>query len=151
MRYGFLSRLSTAAEVAESLARYVALTGDVTCVNQMFATLDEVTPEDVRKAANTWLLPEQHGRDPAHEGPRCRPSTADSATLREARRSDAVGRPTPVTREPALAPVLRRPCSAGSEACSSVKRIRRLVPIWFQVGSQDDPPGKEGLAALTGR
>ncbi len=46
----------------------------------------------------------------------------------------------------------------GTSADSGVDMIRYPVPddatvsftVWFKVGSQNDPPGKEGLAALTG-
>src|SRR4030095_12845926 len=59
MRYGFVARMGTADGVASTLARYVAITGDLACVNEFFATLDTVTPEDIKKAANQFLLPER--------------------------------------------------------------------------------------------
>jgi zinc protease len=132
MRYGFVAGLGTADGVAQTLARYVAITGDVACVNETFATLDTVTPEDVKRAANTWLLPERctvavlhtKGKEPA--------TAAAEGAARDAS-AEPAGR---VSEPPVLLPVAQDPQVA--------------FKIWFKVGSQDDPKGKEGLAALTG-
>src|SRR5262245_35486094 len=58
-KYRFLSQMTTAQDAAEILARYVAITGDCVCIDQMFDTLASVTADDVRKAADTWLRPER--------------------------------------------------------------------------------------------
>jgi len=130
-RYGFLARLSTAQEVSQSLSRYVALTGDSTSVNQMFTTLDEVTAEDVRKAAGAFFVPDRctvavlrtKDKPPAMATP-------------ESSARDAAAPAGRATQPPVLMPVENDPEVA--------------FRLWFQVGSQDDPPGKEGIAALTG-
>jgi zinc protease len=57
-RYGFLSHLTTPGAVAESLARPIALTGDVAALDVWFDTLAKVTPEDVRVAASRFFAPE---------------------------------------------------------------------------------------------
>ena len=169
MRYGFLSNLATPADVSEQIARYVALTGDVTCVDTMFATLATVTPEDVRKAADTWLraenctvgilhtkgqeIPSVSSLPPSDASPTGRPLDATSpapigtrASIADAtaptlefapQASDAKAAPTSVVSQtPVLMPVAQDPTVS--------------FRLWFQVGSQDDPVGKEGLAALTG-
>jgi zinc protease len=114
-RYSFLSDLSTPDEVASNLARFAAITGDVQVVDDLFAALDQVTPEDVVDAARYYLRDER--------------STV--ATLHTA------GQPIPESKpanEPVLMPVSEDP--------------NVTFRLWFPVGSQDDPPGKEGLAAL---
>ena len=117
LKYSFLSGLSTPSNVSNVLARIVAITEDVTAVDEMFATLDAVTPEDVQRAAQHFLRPE-----------RCTVAVVHSAG--EPLASASAGAQTPV-----LMPVPQDPNVA--------------FKLWFQVGSQDDPRGKEGLAALT--
>lgn len=116
-KYGFLSSLTTPTGVCENLARLVALTGDLEVVDQMYATLDQVTPADVQAAAEQWLLPERSTVAVVH--PKDQPLPAPKAA-----------------EPPILMPVAQDP--------------NVTFKLWFKVGSQDDPPGKEGLAALTG-
>ncbi len=117
LKYGFLSGLTTPSEVAGGMARFVAITGDVACVDEMYTTLEAVTPEDVRRAAERWLVPE-------------RSTVAVLHTAGQALPDAVVGNQPPV-----LMPVPQDPNVA--------------IRLWFQVGSQDDPAGKEGLASLT--
>jgi zinc protease len=154
LRYSFLSNLATPGDTSESVASYIALTGDVACIDTMFQTLAAVTPEDVRRAADTWLREERctvatlhaegevisaapeapapaGGAPAALAGPKnARYAISDAAlpTLAE--------QPNAVSQQPVLLPVAQDPTVS--------------FRIWFQVGSQDDPVGKEGLAALTG-
>lgn len=58
-RYGFLMGLETAQQTAFSLLEFVVATGGVEAVEDYFATLDAVTPEDVQRAAQTFLRPER--------------------------------------------------------------------------------------------
>jgi zinc protease len=97
----------------------------------MFATLDTVTPEDVRKAANTWLLPEHTTVAILHAKGTEIPVA--QGTVRNASAPEPAGR---IAQPPVLLPVESDPEVA--------------FKLWFPVGSQDDPPGKEGLAALVG-
>src|SRR5262249_28601574 len=55
MKYQFLSHLSTPNQVCGSLARPLAITRDFTCIDEMYATLDQVTPQDVQRAASLYL------------------------------------------------------------------------------------------------
>ena len=132
MRYGFVAAMGTADGVASSLARYIAITGDLACVNEFFATLDTVTPEDVRKAANTWLLPERCTVAVLRTKTDQPLATAADSAARDAAAAAAASR---VSQSPVLLPLPQDPQVA--------------FKLWFQVGSQDDPKGKEGLAALT--
>lgn len=56
MRYDFLLGLDTPAGVAGGLARLLAVTGRFASVETLFETLESVTPEDVRQAAETYLV-----------------------------------------------------------------------------------------------
>ena len=47
--------LDTPDHTAGSVARYVALTGNLDGVDQIFATIDQVTPADIQAAAKKFL------------------------------------------------------------------------------------------------
>jgi len=116
-KYGFLSGLSTPDEVSSALAYPIAMTGGVECIEQQYATLEEVTPGDVQSAVQTWLRPE-------------------NATVALLHAADSPPQPAALAESPVLYPVAEDP--------------NVVFKLWFKVGSQDDPPGKEGLAALVG-
>jgi zinc protease len=117
IKYGFLTELSTPTGVCENLVQLIALSGGIEAVEEIYATLDSVTPEDVQAAAQAYLTP----------------ARSTIAVLHG--KSEPV--PAPTSAEPpVLMPVAQDPNVS--------------FKVWFKVGSQDDPPGKEGLAALTG-
>jgi zinc protease len=153
IRYSFLSDLSTPDDVCQSLARYVAWTGDVGCVDELFTTLAQITPDDVRAAASKWLVPANctvailhtQGQDiPAASGS-AKPVGAALATSAPVAAHLSIADPAlpamnlaqeRVTQPPVLMPVPVEPTVS--------------FKIWVQCGSQDDPAGKEGLANLVG-
>jgi zinc protease len=51
MKYQFAMGLDTAAGTAEALAHFISLAGDPLAVNQLYATYDRVTPEQIRDVA----------------------------------------------------------------------------------------------------
>ncbi len=119
MRYRFALGMSTADAVARTLANYINLAGDPEAVNTAWAELDRVTPEDVRGAAE--------------------------AVFRKARRTvvrlrDAASAAPAVTPE-ALAEVRLVEISEPENPLVAIK----VVLDW---GSLEDPPGREGQAAL---
>ena len=116
VRNGFLSSLTAPYRVASMLSRFIALTGDMTSVDDYLATINRVTPDDVREAANRYLTPERSTVAIVHTRGQSIPTPAAAAP-------------------PVLFPVADDP--------------NVVVKLWFKVGSQDDPPGKQGLAALT--
>ncbi len=59
MRYGLLMGMETPAGVARSLITPLALTGKMETLDMFYATLEKVTAQDVMKAAQTILRPEQ--------------------------------------------------------------------------------------------
>lgn len=59
VRYDFLMDLDTPDKVAGSLARFIAMTGGIEAVDALFATMQQVTPEDVQKAAQKFLAPQR--------------------------------------------------------------------------------------------
>ncbi len=54
-RFGYLMGLETPGQVAAGLARIIALTGGVEAVDELYATIEHLTPEDIRAAAQRYL------------------------------------------------------------------------------------------------
>jgi len=54
-KYQFLMTLETPSAVAQSCARVIALTGGIEAIDQMYTTLDTITPKDVQAAADKYL------------------------------------------------------------------------------------------------
>ena len=58
MRYGFATSLDSTNAVARSLGSFLELTGDPDSLDQMYATYEQVTPEDVQRVAKKFFTPE---------------------------------------------------------------------------------------------
>ncbi|MGO8752829.1 MAG: M16 family metallopeptidase [Thermoguttaceae bacterium] len=58
-KYAFLMSLDSADHVADHIARFVALTGDMEAVNRLYAAFDQVTPEGIQRAAQKYFAPQQ--------------------------------------------------------------------------------------------
>jgi zinc protease len=56
MRYGFLMGLDTPDRTAGAVARFVAITGGVEAIDQIYTALQQVTPADVQAAARKHMI-----------------------------------------------------------------------------------------------
>ncbi|HWN39301.1 MAG TPA: pitrilysin family protein, partial [Gammaproteobacteria bacterium] len=59
LRYGFLMGLQTPDDVASHVAQFIALSGDLEGLDQLYATFAAITPDDVQLAAERYLAPER--------------------------------------------------------------------------------------------
>jgi zinc protease len=59
LRYGFLMGLETPDDVAERVAQFVALSGDLSGLDRLHATYAAITPADVQAAAEHYLRAER--------------------------------------------------------------------------------------------
>lgn len=142
-RYGFLTALTTPDGVASSLARIVAHTGDVTAIDAQYETLAHVTPDDVRLAAARWLVRDGatvatlHAKDDVVPKAEAGVPTKSLAAASPARPVEPIAKPGSerLAQPPVLMPIADDPTVS--------------IQLWIQCGSQDDPAGKEGVAALT--
>ena len=57
LKYGFLMGLQTPEAVAARVAQFLAVTGDLSGIDQLYATYGEITPADVQAAAQRYLEP----------------------------------------------------------------------------------------------
>ncbi|MBI5022331.1 MAG: insulinase family protein [Ignavibacteriales bacterium] len=58
-KYGFLMGLDTPDHVAGGLARLVAITGGIDIVDRLYTKLENITAEDIQKAAQKYFTPER--------------------------------------------------------------------------------------------
>lgn len=58
-KFSFLMSLDTPNKVAGGLAYAIAITGGVEAVDAMYATIDKITPDDIRRAAKKYFVPER--------------------------------------------------------------------------------------------
>jgi zinc protease len=59
LRYGFLMGLQTPDSVAGQVAPFIALSGDLSGLDRLYATYDAITPADVHAAAERYLHQER--------------------------------------------------------------------------------------------
>lgn len=59
IRYALLSELETPSDVADLIARTIAVSGRLETLDQLLSALASVTPEDVARVARTYLTPER--------------------------------------------------------------------------------------------
>ncbi|HET7925064.1 MAG TPA: pitrilysin family protein [Rhodanobacteraceae bacterium] len=59
LRYGFLMGLQTPDDVASRVAMFIALSGNLKGLDQLYATYGAITPTDVQTAAERYLAPER--------------------------------------------------------------------------------------------
>ncbi|MFO1009443.1 MAG: pitrilysin family protein [Planctomycetota bacterium] len=157
LKYGFLTGLSTPNGVCSSLAQLVAITGDLNCVEEMDKTLEQVTPFDVQSAASLYLKPERSTVALLHTKGQAVPSFSTLAPNAQPALAALAPSGARFAFADAATPTL--PAAPAEFAPESLAQKPVLLPVaqdpnvafklWFQVGAQDDPPGKEGLAALT--
>ncbi|MCZ7680174.1 MAG: hypothetical protein M5U28_15960 [Sandaracinaceae bacterium] len=57
LRYAMLTELQTPSDVADLIARMVAVGGELEALDRYLAALAAVTPEDVARVARTYLTP----------------------------------------------------------------------------------------------
>lgn len=58
-RYDYLMDLDTPGHVASGLARIIAITGGIEAIDQLYDTMEKLTPEDIRNAARKYLEKER--------------------------------------------------------------------------------------------
>ena len=169
-RYGFLMGLDAPDNVAMALTRFAALTGGIDVIDRWYAACDRATPEEIMHAAGKYFVPPRRTEvlmtgeddagkpiDPFHE-------PTSSTGIPPVRNAPAV---PPVKSSTGILPVKQgpqdtaeshRPDAGATGAALPADQCVFLpvkedptvsIRVWFRVGSVDDPPGKEGLAAVT--
>ena len=155
-RYSFVRSLDNTDRIASTLAQYVRYNRSYNTINRAYALYDALTPADLQRAARTYFvdnglivgtlssvdLPAAVATQPAiasFEVP------AEPAAVLSGRTMD--GKPVPSNALPRLVP--------NGTAVPATNLILQKNPLpqlrfklLFNVGSANDPAGKEGLAVL---
>jgi zinc protease len=129
-RYSFARSLDNTETIAAVLARFVRLKRSFDTLNKFYRLYDALTPDDLLKAARTYLTDQRMvvttlSKDPMPEG---------------------------VARLPTLASFQPK-ADAGREIPTIIQKnsLPQLnIKLSFSAGSSSDPKGKEGLSQLTG-
>ena len=129
LRYSFTARLDNTDTIAGTLARYVRYRRSYDTINDVFRLYASLTPADLDAAAKRWFVD-------------------DSLVVTTLAREQL---PEGIATLPALASFL--PASTGLDPARFTVQKTELpqltIKLLFDVGAAWDPPGKEGLAALT--
>ncbi|GHB70882.1 peptidase M16 [Psychrosphaera saromensis] len=132
IKYSFAKGLDSSKSIADTLARYMHFERDPELLNQLYASLDKVTAEDIRDIANKYFV------DNAR-------TTVTMSALEK-----VTGFEQEVSLENAVAE-LKKPKAAGVFTVLDKSSKSPLVDVnlLFYTGAAADPEGKKGLAALT--
>ena len=129
LRYSFTARLDNTDTIAGTLARFVRYRRSYDTINNVFRLYESLTPADLDAAAKRYFVDE---------------SLVVTTLAREQL-------PDGIATLPALASFL--PASTGLDPARFTVQKTELpqltIKLLFDVGAAYDPPGKEGLAALT--
>ena len=127
-KYGLIRSLDNTEQIAGTLASYVHFDRSYATINQYYRLIDSLTPADLQAAARKYLTDE-----------RMVVTTLSNQPMPEA-----------IATTPKLASLLPPVANVKFDMLvqkSSLPQIR--YKLLFNVGSAQDPQGKEGLAALT--
>ena len=154
LRYAFLAGMTTPDAVSQAISRFVAHTGDLACIDLWYTTLASLAPADVAAGVAQHLRRAGCTAATVHTKGVELPKATSMATAEA--QADA---PRSARLSLASDASPRMPRSLAEEGSNGLPQPPVLLPVpadptvsfrlWFQVGSQDDPVGKEGLAALT--
>ncbi|MFO0985456.1 MAG: pitrilysin family protein [Planctomycetota bacterium] len=121
MKYGFAMRLDTVANVAETVAHYLNLTGDVRSINKVYALYDRISAADVQSVARKHFTRANRSVITLSNDQLAPAAAASTASVPDI--------------ETVLLPSQSSPLIA--------------FRILFRLGAINDPAGKQGLNALT--
>lgn len=153
-RYGFVMELDTTDKTATALARFIAAAGDIGSVDRLFAASERITPQDIRRAAAKYFIPQRRTEvvltGISEQGPSSSPPSKQAKRAESDKNNDDsrnLKSPNPKSPNPQIpkSPLPKSSFVLLPDADDPSVCFR----IWFRVGSRDDPPGKEGLAAAT--
>jgi zinc protease len=158
LRYGLV--LNSTDAVATALGNYLQLTGNADALNQIYASYARVTPADVQRVAAKYFAPANRtvvtlssDKDmPVLENQSAERAAKVTAKPVAAKQSSGASAPKKLLPIAAAKPVDTKAAPAPSSLIAKPARPTQVaLRVAFRAGAQDDPPGKEGLAALTAR
>jgi len=125
-RYGLLRSLDNTDAIAGTLARFVRYRRSFDSLNELYRTIDTVTPADIQAAARRYFV--------------------DAGLVQTTLAKDPL--PEAIAAVPALAALAPESSLALNPIVQRSPLPQLNVKLLFMAGSAHDPVGREGLAAL---
>lgn len=132
LKYSFVNGLDSSQSIASTLASYMHFTRDPEVINQLYATSDSITAEDLREIANKYYVD----------------SNRTTVTMSALEKIDGFEQEVSLDDEVTLLSKAKpAPKFKVLDKTSSSPLVD--VNFVFYTGAAADPKGKKGLAALT--
>ncbi len=132
LKYSFVNGLDSSQEIASTLASYMHFERDPEVINQLYATGDKISAEDIRAIANKYFV--DSGRT--------------TVTMSALEKVDGFDKEVDLNKTVAM---LNKPQGKPQFNVLDNSSDSPLVDVnfLFYTGAAADPAGKKGLAALT--
>jgi zinc protease len=131
-KYSFINNLDSSQAIASTLAQYMHFERDPEVINQLYATADAITAEDIRDIANKYFVDESR-------------STVTMSALESVSGFD---------KEVSLTELVAKANKPAERHFNVLDKTNNSplidVNLLFYTGAAADPAGKKGLAAMTG-
>ena len=132
LKYSFINGLDSSQSIASTLASYMHFERDPEVINQLYATADSITPEDIKAVANKYFVDSSR-------------TTVTMSALDKVADFDQE-----VDLNAAVASIEQAPTERHFKVLDKTNSSPLVDVNWlFNTGAAADPQGKKGLAALT--
>ena len=132
LKYSFINGLDSSQSIASTLASYMHFERDPEVINQLYATADNITPEDIKAVANKYFVDSSR-------------TTVTMSALDKVADFDQE-----VDLNAAVASIEQAPTERHFKVLDKTNSSPLVDVNWlFNTGAAADPQGKKGLAALT--
>ncbi|MCF2915773.1 insulinase family protein [Pseudoalteromonas sp. Cn5-37] len=132
LKYSFINGLDSSQSIASTLASYMHFERDPEVINQLYATADSITPEDIKTVANKYFV------------------DSSRTTVTMSALDKVAGFEQEVDLNAAVASIEQAPTERHFKVLDKTNSSPLVDVNWlFNTGAAADPQGKKGLAALT--
>ncbi len=132
LKYSFINGLDSSQSIASTLASYMHFERDPEVINQLYATADSITPEDIKAIANKYFV------------------DSSRTTVTMSALENVAGFEQEVDLNAAVASTEQAPTERHFKVLDKTNSSPLVDVNWlFNTGAAADPAGKKGVAALT--
>ena len=132
LKYSFINGLDSSQSIASTLASYMHFERDPEVINQLYATADSITPEDIKAVANKYFV------------------DSSRTTVTMSALDKVAGFEQEVDLNALVASIEQAPTERHFKVLDKTNSSPLVDVNWlFNTGAAADPQGKKGLAALT--
>ncbi len=162
-KYSFVRSLDNTDRIASTLARFVRYNRSYNTLNRAYALYDAVTPEDLRRVAAKYftdkgMIVATLSSSPLAAAVSTLPKISSFAASATSMDMKGIKPTRPADMQPWMVDAGKLAVPASSNVVPASNLIVQKTPLQqirvkllFNVGSVNDPAGKEGLAALSAR